>query len=73
MKTLAIKKRIVNAKNHTMGFVLTGDRKVTRAQAVSLARQSAISGVRVVKSSQGTYLQSTTPRNLYELPTVSQK
>jgi len=64
----SITKRIVNTKRHTVGFILSGRERVTRAQAVRLARQSAIRGVRVVRSSQGTYLQSTTSNSLYDLP-----
>lgn len=70
MKTLTISKRVVNSKKHTVGFVLNGNQRVTRSRAVQMARRSQIGGVRVVSSSQGTYLQSTTSRNLYSLPTV---
>lgn len=71
MSVSTIRKRVINSKRHTVGFVLTGNKRVTRAEAVRMARQSMIGGVRVVRSSQGTYLQSTTDRNLYDLPTVS--
>lgn len=71
MSVSTIRKRVINSKRHTVGFVLTGNRRVSRAEAVRLARQSMIGGVRIVRSSQGTYLQSTTARNLYDLPTVS--
>jgi len=71
MKTLRINKRIVNSKRHTVGFVLNGNQRVTREKAVQMARRSQIGGVRVVSSSQGEYLQSTTNRNLYSLPTIS--
>ncbi len=71
MKTVTIRKRIVNTKRHTVGFVLSDNSKISRNKAVQLARRSGIDGVRVVSSSQGTYLQSTTSRNLYELPMVS--
>lgn len=66
-----VRKRIINDKRHTVGFVLTGNRRVTRAEAVRLARRSQLSGVRVVNSSQGTYLQSTTSRSLYDLPVTA--
>lgn len=69
--THSIIKRVVNNKRHTVGFILSGNRKVTRSEAVRMARSSRIRGVRVVSGSQGTYLQSTTDRNLYDLPTVS--
>jgi hypothetical protein len=71
MSVSTIRKRVINSKRHTVGFVLTGNKRVSRAEAVRMARQSMIGGVRVVRSSQGTYLQSTTDRNLYDLPTVS--
>lgn len=71
MKTLAITKRVVNRKRHTVGFVLTGNLSVSRKEAISMAKKFAIRGVRVINSSQGSYLQSTTDRNLYDLPTVS--
>lgn len=71
MSVSTIRKRVINSKRHTVGFVLTGNKGVSRAEAVRMARQSMIGGVRVVRSSQGTYLQSTTDRNLYDLPTVS--
>jgi hypothetical protein len=63
-----ITKRLVNSKRHTVGFVLTGNRRVTRSQAVRMANQ--LSGVRVVRSQSGRYLQSTTDRNLYDLPEI---
>lgn len=69
--TSTIVKRIVNSKRHTVGFVLNGNRRVTRSEAVRMARSSRIRGVRVVSGSQGTYLQSTTDRNLYDLPIVT--
>lgn len=69
--THSIIKRVVNNKRHTVGFILSGNRKVTRSEAVRMARSSRIRGVRVVSGSQGTYLQSTTDRNLYDLPTVN--
>lgn len=71
MSVSTIRKRVINSKRHTVGFVLTGNKRVSRAEAVRMARQSMIGGVRVVRSSQGTYLQSTTDRNLYDLPTVN--
>lgn len=64
-------KRVVNSKRHTVGFVLSGNRRVTRSEAVRMAKASRIRGVRVVSGSQGSYLQSTTSRNLYDLPTVN--
>lgn len=69
--TVSIIKRIVNTKRHTVGFVLSGNRRVSRNEAVRMARSSRIRGVRVISSSQGSYLQSTTSRNLYDLPTVN--
>jgi hypothetical protein len=71
MSISTIRKRVINSKRHTVGFILSGNKRVSRAEAVRMARRSMIGGVRVVSSSQGTYLQSTTARNLYDLPTVS--
>lgn len=71
MNKLRITKRVINSKRHTVGFVLNGNRRVSRAEAVRMAQRSMLGGVRVVSSSQGTYLQSTTSRNLYELPTIN--
>jgi len=69
-KKSRITRRVVSSKRHTLGFVLDGNTRVSRAKAISLARNSQLSGVRVVSSSQGEYLQSTTSRNLYDLPMV---
>ncbi len=65
-----ITKRLVSSKRHTVGFVLTGGREITRDQAVSMASRNRLSNVRVVRSSQGDYLQSTTNSSLYSLPMV---
>jgi hypothetical protein len=65
-----IVKRVINSKRHTVGFVLSGNLRVSRSEAVRMAKASKIRGVRVISGSQGTYLQSITDRNLYDLPTV---
>ena len=67
-RKLRITRRMTDVKKHTTGFVLTGGREVTRHQAVQMANRGQISGVRVIKSASGPYLQSTSNRNLYDLP-----
>jgi hypothetical protein len=69
MKTIS--KRVANSKGHTVGFVISGNRRISRNEAVRLARRGEIRGVRVISGSQGVYLQSTTDRNLYDLPVVN--
>lgn len=68
MTNTRITHRIVNSKRHTLGFVLTGGRQITRSQAIDLASKGKITGVRVSRGSQGRYIQSTSDRNLYDLP-----
>lgn len=63
-----IKKRIVSTKRHTVGYVLSGGTRVTRAQAVQMAARNEISGVRVVGTGRSRYLQSVARPHLYSLP-----
>lgn len=69
-RTDRINRRILNTKRHTVGFVITGGRRITREQAVVLARRGELSGVRIVRGPTGEYVQSTTSRSLQDLPTV---
>jgi hypothetical protein len=73
MANTRITRRLVNSKRHTVGFVLTGGKQVTRSQAIQLASGGNIAGVRVVNGSQGRYLQSTGNTGLYELPIAQKK
>ena len=68
MPTARIHRRILNNKRHIVGYVITGNKKVTRKQAVDLAKKGQISGIRIVKGPNGEYLQSTTKRSLRDLP-----
>lgn len=63
-------KRIVSTKRHTVGYVVSGMGRVSRANAIKLARQSKLNGVRVMNGSSGPYLVSDTNRSLYNLPVV---
>lgn len=66
--TTKINRRIVNTKKHTVGYILSGGKRVTRKQAIGLAHSGKIAGVRVIKGSTGQYLQSTTKKSLQTLP-----
>ncbi len=72
MANTRITRRLVNTKKHTIGFVLTGGKQVSRSQAIQMASGGHIAGVRIVNGSQGRYLQSTGNTGLYELPTAQQ-
>lgn len=63
-------KRIVSTKRHTVGYVVSGIGRVSRANAIKLARQAKINGVRVMNGASGPYLVSETNRSLYNLPVV---
>lgn len=63
-----INRRVLNTKRHTVGYVITGNKQVTRSQAVTLAQRGQLSGVRIVKNGKTSYLQSTTKRSLQDLP-----
>ena len=65
-----INKRIVSTKSHTIGYILTGGKEVTRKQAVTMANRGQINGVRVATGPNGSYIQSSTSRRLYDLPTI---
>lgn len=72
MANTRITRRLVNTKRHTVGFVLTGGKQVSRSKAIQMASGGHIAGVRVVNGSQGRYLQSTGNTGLYELPVAQQ-
>lgn len=63
-------KRIVSTKRHTVGYIVSGIGRVSRANAIKLARQSKLNGVRVMNGASGPYLVSETERSLYNLPMV---
>jgi hypothetical protein len=65
-----IYKRVVSTKRHTLGYMVTGVGRVSRREAVRLAKAGKIKGVRVYKGPQGEYISSNTSRNLYSLPVV---
>lgn len=67
MATARINRRVLNTKRHTIGYVITGNKQVTRSQAVTLAKRGQLSGVRIVNG-KTSYLQSTTSRSLQDLP-----
>lgn len=66
-----ISKRITNVRRHTTGFVV-GGRRVTRGQAVKMARRNKIMGVTAKHGVDGWYLSSlpNSEVNLYDLPVV---
>jgi len=66
-----ISKRITNIRRHTVGFVIGGNR-VTRGQAVKMARRNQIAGVTAKRGLDGWYLSSlpNSGINLYDLPVV---
>lgn len=63
-----INRRIVDAKRHTLGYIITGGVTIDRDRAVQMAERGDLAGVRVINSSQGTYIQSTGSKRLYDLP-----
>lgn len=65
-----IYKRIVSTKRHTIGYMVTGVGRISRREAVRLAKAGKIKGVRVAKGPGGEYISSSTSRNLYSLPVV---
>ncbi len=69
---MRVSRRVINSKQHTVGYVLSNGDRVTRNEAVRLASRGSLDGVRVV---QGTprYIMSTTDRSLYDLPEVSER
>lgn len=70
--TKRISKRITDVKKHTLGYVLSSGKEVTRAKAVQMATRGLLKGVRLVTGPSGRhqYIQSSGQRGLYELPTV---
>lgn len=67
---MMIYKRVVSTKRHTLGYMVTGVGRVSRREAVRLAKAGKIKGVRVYRGPQGEYISSNTSRNLYSLPVV---
>jgi plasmid maintenance system antidote protein VapI len=70
MATARINRRILDTKRHTVGYVITGNKRITRKEAVRLAKRNQISGVRIVNGQTSDYLMSTTKRSLQDLPIV---
>lgn len=69
MATTRINRVVQNTRRHTIGYVVTGGKTITRDQAVRYARRGQLAGVRVVEA-QTPYLQSTGKRSLQDLPIV---
>jgi len=65
---MRIYRRIVSPKRHTIGYMISGQGRVTRNQAVKMANKGDLTGVRVANGVDGKYIVSTTSRNLYDLP-----
>ena len=63
-----INRRLVSKKRHTLGYIISGGERITREQAVAMANNGQLSGVRVVNGPSSSYIQSTTQRSLRELP-----
>ena len=69
---MTITKRISNVKGHTTGFIINNNKRVTRGEAVRLARRNKIDGVVAKKGRDGWYIATppSATRKLYDLPTV---
>ncbi len=69
---MRITRRIANTKGHTTGFIINNNKRVTRGQAVKLARRGAIKDVVAKKGPDGWYVsaEQDAARTLYDLPTV---
>jgi hypothetical protein len=70
---MKITKRIANVKGHTTGFIINNNKRVTRGEAVKLARRNRIDGVVAKKGADSWYVTSRpgAERKLYDLPTVT--
>jgi len=67
---MVIRKRSLNGKRHTTGY-LVGNQWRTRKEAVSLAKQDRIDGVRVGTKQGVEFITSLSGcTNLYDLPAV---
>lgn len=62
-----ITRRIANVRRHTVGFIVNG-RRVTRSEAVRMARSGTLRNVRVVGSGSSAYIQGTNGMSLLNLP-----
>lgn len=67
-----IKSRIINNKRHTVGYVLGGGQRISRSEAVKMAKANGLSGVRAVRAGGRWYIQSSGSTSLYSLPVVSE-
>lgn len=63
-------KRIVDRKRHTLGYVLTNGKRLTRKEAMVMVQNGKIRGVRLVSTPSGGYLRSNSKTALYDLPHV---
>ena len=65
---MKVRKRRANSQDHTLGY-LVGNNWRTRKEAVALARQGKVDGVRIVGRGRTQHLRSvSTACNLYDLP-----
>ncbi len=67
---MRVSRRVINSKQHTVGFVLSNGERVSRSEAVRRASRGSLDGVRVVRGTPN-YIMSTTDRSLYDLPEVT--
>jgi hypothetical protein len=67
---MRVSRRVINSKQHTVGYVLSNGDRVTRSEAVRRASRGDLDGVRVVNGTPR-YIMSTTDRSLYDLPEVA--
>ena len=67
---MRVSRRVINSKQHTVGYVLWNGDRVTRSEAVRRASRGDLDGVRVVNGTPR-YIMSTTDRSLYDLPEVA--
>lgn len=67
---MVVRKRSLNTKRHTTGYLI-GNQWRTRSEAVELAEEGRVDGVRVGRKGRVKFLTRVTgcPR-LYDLPTV---
>lgn len=66
VKPLKVTERVVDAKRHTIGYIISGS-EVSRSEAVKLAQRGWIRNARVARGNGGTYIVGDNT-NLYDLP-----
>lgn len=64
--------RVVDVKRHTVGFILNNNKRVTRGQAVKMARSNQLKDVVAKKGVDSWYVTSlpSASLRLQDLPTV---